>query len=98
MCIIRKKMNFYEPEGIDVGPDARAHDVLVAIYRNPRMPLHTRLRAAALALPFECPKLQATAIVPMGQDFAAKLERAMLRSSKVRLIAEQPAVSFKRRI
>jgi len=86
---------------IDVGPNARALDVLVAIYRSPRMPLHTRMRAAIAALPFETPKLQATAIVPMGLDLKSKLERAIMRSNAVRLLPAQPeaepAQSFKRR-
>jgi hypothetical protein len=85
-------------EGIDLPPNARALDVLQAVYRNPSISLHTRLRAAALALPFETPKLQATAVFAAGQDFASRLEKAMLRSAKVRLIEEQPAAqTFKRR-
>jgi hypothetical protein len=81
-----RKMNFYEPEQIDVGPDAKAHDVLVAIYRNPQMPLHTRMRAAIAAIPFESPKLIATAIVN-EKSFAAILERRYLHMRKVQ--AEQ---------
>jgi hypothetical protein len=87
-----------EPELIDeIGVDlnARAHDVLMAIYRNPRMPLHTRMRAAMAAIPFESPKLAATAHIEMGQDFASKLDRACLRSDNVRLL---PPTGFKRRI
>jgi hypothetical protein len=75
---------------IAVGPSAKALDVLQAVYRNPRMSLHTRLRAAAIALPFESPKLQATAIIGMGLDFPSKLERAIRRSDSVRLIAKGP--------
>jgi len=66
-------MNYYEPESIEVPADARALDVLQAVYRSPRMPLNTRIRAAALALPFESPKLAVTAIV-QDKDFASILE------------------------
>jgi hypothetical protein len=83
-------------EEIDLPANAKALDVLQAVYRSTRMPLHTRVRAAALALPFESPKLQATAIIAGDLDFAAKLDRAIQRSDKVRMLlpAEQ---SFKRR-
>jgi len=76
-------MNFYEPEGIDLPTNADSLDVLQAIYRSSKQPLYVRMRAAALALPFERPKLQATAIIPMGQAFAERLERAIERSAKV---------------
>ena len=66
-------MNYYEPESIEVPSDARALDILQAVYRSPRMPLMTRMRAAALALPFESPKLAVTAIV-QDKDFASILE------------------------
>jgi hypothetical protein len=82
-----------------------ALDYLQAIYQGRIEPDFTRMRAASIALPFESPKLQATAVVAMGLDFASKLERAMLRSDKARLIQAQPgpnsatvaAESFKRR-
>ena len=61
----------------------RAEDalgLLQAIYRNPHIGLYTRLKAAIAALPFERPKLQATAVTHLnGQDFATLLERARER-------------------
>ena len=41
------------------------------------------------------PSSQATAHIEMGQDFASKLDRATLRSNRVRLL---PSGGFKRRI
>jgi hypothetical protein len=78
-----------------------ALNYLQSIYRDPTQQPYTRMRAAIAALPFETPKLQATAIVPMGLDFKTRLEKAIERSAAVRLIPAQPVVepapSFKRR-
>src|SRR5262245_4774848 len=77
---------------IGVGSDARAHDVLVAVYRNPKMPLHTRIKAAIAAVPFEMPKLQATAVMD-GKDFASLLDARMRRYKQLqstRMVEAQP--------
>jgi hypothetical protein len=70
--------------------------------RDPRVEEHVRTRIAIALLPFTVPKLQANAVLTLGQEFAAKLERAMLRSAKVRLIQARPATvepaQFKRRV
>jgi hypothetical protein len=54
---------------------------LQVVYRSSRQPLATRMRGAAIALPFESPKLTATAVSSMdGEHFGAMLERAIARS------------------
>ena len=66
----------YKDEGdqVELGPDARALDLWQVVYRSSRQPLATRMRGAAIALPFESPKLTATAVSSMdGEHFAAML-------------------------
>jgi hypothetical protein len=64
-------------------------EFLQAVYRDDELPLHTRMRAAAMALPFEQPKLTAVAVIN-GDDFASRLEAAIRRSE-----AAQPQVDSK---
>jgi hypothetical protein len=64
------------------GPSALG--LLQSVYRDPEVPLHTRIRCAALALPHEVPRLTAVANIDVN-DFADKLEKAITRSG-VRLI------------
>jgi hypothetical protein len=58
-----------------------AHSLLKSVYQNPAVPLSVRMKAASIAIEYERPSLKATAIVPMGGDFAARLERAIERSN-----------------
>ena|SRR6516164_10863704 len=67
-----------------------ALDYLQSIYRDLTEERYVRMRAAIAAIPFESPKLQATATLQLGLDFASKLERAVLRSAKVKLVARVP--------
>jgi hypothetical protein len=64
---------------------------LQSIYKNPMQPEHTRIRAAALALPFESPKLQVTGYVNDGATFAQALDRAIARSQAGRVTLELTA-------
>jgi len=64
-------------------------DGLQAIYRNPALPLQTRFRAMVAALPFESPKLMATAIIH-EQDFATLLDRRLARMAEQKLIEARP--------
>ena len=66
-------------QAIEVAPDGTSLDLLRAIYRRADLPLSTRMRAAAAALPHEHPKLAVTTVVNVG-DFADQLEKAVERS------------------
>jgi hypothetical protein len=50
------------------------------------------MRAAIEALPFEAPKLSATAVFAAGEDFASRRERAIFRSDlPSKVIEHRPA-------
>jgi hypothetical protein len=63
---------------------ASALSYLQSLYRNPLNPVPMRMRAAALALPHETPRLTAVANIDVS-DFAEKLEECIRRSG-VRLL------------
>jgi hypothetical protein len=69
-------------EELVIGVSATLLTLLQQVYRNPSLPLPTRMRAATAALPHEHPKLAVTAVVNEG-DFADQLEQAIERSRKV---------------
>jgi hypothetical protein len=83
-----------EPEEIIEEPELDAHGYLVKVYRDKREPTHVRMRAAALALEVEKPKLRAAAILYSG-DFSSMLERAIERSAPA-LIEAQAEEGWKR--
>jgi hypothetical protein len=56
-------------------------------YRDVAQPLSVRLRAAIESLPYENPKLTAVAVGHLtGEDFYNRLERAINRSERAKLI------------
>ena len=69
-------------QAVELAPNGTSLDFLQQVYRNPSLPLPTRIRAATAALPHEHPKLAVTAMVNAG-DFADQLEQAIERSRKV---------------
>jgi hypothetical protein len=52
---------------------------LCAVWQDPDLPMHTRLRAAAEACKYSQPQLKAVAHVRPNEDFAAVLDRAKER-------------------
>jgi hypothetical protein len=72
-------------------------DGLQLIYRNPALPLTTRFRAMVAALPFETPKLLATAMINEG-SFAELLERRLKRIDELKLIDAKPTPTSEPRI
>jgi hypothetical protein len=89
MSLLDGPMRLQEEEAPD---GATALELLQSVYRDQRQPLHVRIRCAAEALPFETPKLGAVAVTSLSaNDFAAALDRAILRSGKAPLMIEARA-------
>jgi hypothetical protein len=78
--MIEEKTEIIEPF------NGNALEYLQTIYRNPVQEQHTRMRAAALAIAYESPKLAVTASVPYDETFANLLDRARKRSARVMVI------------
>ena len=65
-----------------------AIDYLRSVYQNPLQPDNVRMRAAAIAIEYELPRLAVTATINSG-DFAVQLDRAIERS---RMIETKPMI------
>ncbi len=61
---------------IEVPADGMALSLLQAVYRNPALDLSVRMRAAALAIAYESPKLAVTALITES-DFGMLLDRRL---------------------
>jgi hypothetical protein len=65
-------------------------EYLQRIYRDPMQPTSMRMRAAIEALAFENPRLSAVGVGYMTNDtFAEKLDRAIARADRAKLIEGQ---------
>ena len=67
--------------------------LLQEIYMDEAQPLHTRMRAASLAIAYETPKLAVTGYVADTNSFAQALEKAIQRSAAGRVTLELSANS-----
>jgi hypothetical protein len=81
--------NASDDRQLDLGPDAISLDLLQAVYRDPTQQLSIRIRCAMACLPFETPKLLATAIVNEG-SFAELLDQRLKRIEQMKLIEAKP--------
>src|SRR6516165_11997596 len=65
-------------------------EFLCAVWQDPDLPMHTRLRAAAEACKYSAPQLKAVAHVKPNADFAAALDRARDRIANAKVISLVP--------
>jgi hypothetical protein len=65
-------------------------EFLSAVWQDPDLPMHTRLRAAAEACKYSQPQLKAVAHVKPDADFAAAMDRARERIARAKVISLVP--------
>src|SRR5262245_66060255 len=73
-----------------IEPDATPLDFLCAVYRNPALPLSTRIRAGVAAAQYMHPRFSLIAHPTDPRLFGARLERAVREHNKAKLIEAQP--------
>jgi hypothetical protein len=82
------------PDVIEIG-NGHSLNLLQAVYRNSKLALGVRIRAAVAALPHEFPKMVAVAQFSGRGDFGDRLDAMIQRSERareVRVIEHQPAM------
>src|SRR6516162_2990256 len=76
-----------EPEQPTLPKHTRALELLQMVYRGEFKASPQQMRAAIEALPYEVPKLSAVAVGHLtAEDFYSRLERALERSDRAKLI------------
>ena len=65
-----------KPDELALPEGATSLNLLQQVYRDPSLPLPTRIRAATACLPHEHPKLAVTTVVNAG-DFADQLNERL---------------------
>jgi hypothetical protein len=80
----------YKPVEEEIGPVDTSLELFQKVYRNPNLPLHTRMRAAIAAKDHEHPKLGVTVNVADDGSFAARLDQAIRRANGQKVIEHQP--------
>jgi len=88
-----------EPDHVvPVGAEATPLDFLCAVYRNPALPLSTRIRASIAAAAYCHPRISVIAAAGNPRNFADELERRIARHRQMKLIEAQPQPTIRRRI
>jgi hypothetical protein len=85
ITMVFDRIEAQQDKQLELSPTATALDLLEAVYRDPSQELHTRIRCAISCLPFQSPKLLATAIVNEG-SFAELLDRRLKRIEEMKLL------------
>jgi hypothetical protein len=81
MRLIDLQVQEKKPDEVAIEPNGMSLDLLRAVYRNPSIPLSTRIRCAVAALPHEFPRLQVTAQF-QDNDLATLLDQRLKRLEK----------------
>ena len=76
------KIEAQQSKQLDLSPAPSSLDLLRAVYRDPTLHLSIRMRAAMACLPFETPKLLATAIINEG-SVAELLDRRIAKLAEM---------------